>query len=147
MDKPVYVYVLKAKGQSLRYVGITSDLERRMIEHNTHSDAVKRQLGDYDIILVEQYPTYLEARKREKWLKSGVGRAWLDKYELAWGSQKASKAAPTMGACPPKRCAAERRRIPPSALAFAEASASFTLSQGTCLRIQTHQYCEGECPT
>jgi putative endonuclease len=82
MEKPVYVYVLKAKGQSLRYIGITNDLERRMIEHNTHNDTVKRQFGDYDIILVEQYPTHIDARKREKWLKSGVGRAWLDKYEL-----------------------------------------------------------------
>lgn len=82
------MYVLKAKEQSLHYVGITNNLERRMIEHSTHSDAVKRQLGDYDIILPEEYADHVEARAREKYLKSGMGRRWLSNYEKGMGPAK-----------------------------------------------------------
>jgi len=53
MSKPVYLYVLKSRERPIHYVGITADLQRRMVEHRTHNDTVKRQLGDYDIILVK----------------------------------------------------------------------------------------------
>jgi len=34
--------------------------------------------GEFTVVLRETYPGYLQARKREKFLKSGVGRKWLD---------------------------------------------------------------------
>lgn len=88
MSEVVFVYVLKSRERPIRYVGITTDPQRRMTEHNTHSDTVKRQLGDYSIILVEEYANHAEARIREKWLKSGRGRKWLNAHEKSMGPAK-----------------------------------------------------------
>jgi len=35
-------------------------------------------IGEFELILAEEYSTYLTAREREKFLKSGQGRQWLD---------------------------------------------------------------------
>jgi putative endonuclease len=88
MNRDIYIYVLKGKQYAVRYVGITNNLERRMIEHRTHADTVKKRLGDIEIMLVEQYSDYATARQREKWLKSGLGRAWLDEQERLVGPAK-----------------------------------------------------------
>ena len=71
----VTVYVLE--GASRRYVGITADLERRLREHRTVSHS-GRLIGEFRVLLTEVYPDYGSARQREKFLKSGQGRAWLD---------------------------------------------------------------------
>jgi len=83
---PVTVYVLRSLAKSSRYVGITNHLERRLIEHRTQTDTVSKQLGSFQVILTEEYPNHKLARKREKWLKSGAGREWLDEYERNAGS-------------------------------------------------------------
>jgi putative endonuclease len=84
----VFVYVLKSVTLAVRYVGITNNIERRMVEHRTKNDSVKRKLGEFQMILVESYENHVTARKREKWLKSGFGRAWLDEYEKNVGPAK-----------------------------------------------------------
>jgi predicted GIY-YIG superfamily endonuclease len=71
----VTVYVLE--GASRRYVGITADLERRLREHRSSSHSGKL-IGDFRVLMTEVYPDYGSARQREKFLKSGQGRAWLD---------------------------------------------------------------------
>ena len=73
-----FVYILKCKDSSL-YTGMTSNLERRFLEHknkkgghytNSH-DAVK-------IIYKEEYPTQKEALKRERQIKG-----WRREKKLA----------------------------------------------------------------
>ena len=71
----VTVYVLQ--GANRRYVGITADLERRLREHRSSSHSGKL-IGDFRVLMTEVYPDYGLARQREKFLKSGRGRAWLD---------------------------------------------------------------------
>ncbi|MBA4138493.1 MAG: endonuclease [Opitutus sp.] len=71
----ITVYVLR--GREKRYVGITSDLARRLAEHKRSSHS-GRLIGDFDLLHTEEHPDYVSARKREKFLKSGAGRAWLD---------------------------------------------------------------------
>jgi putative endonuclease len=88
MTHDIYVYVPKGKHIPVRYVGLTNNLERRMTEHRTHTDTVKKRLGDFEIMLVEQNSDYTTARQREKWLKSGLGRAWLDEQERLVGPAK-----------------------------------------------------------
>ena len=77
-----YVYVLRSQTTGRRYVGQTDDVDRRLREHNTPTHNAKkftsRQAGPWKLIHQESYPTRTEAMRREKWLKSGVGRAWLD---------------------------------------------------------------------
>ena len=77
----VTLYVLKGESGK-RYVGITSDLERRLYDHNHGRTKGGQILGTFSLILTETYPDHATARKREKYLKSGQGREWLDQFEL-----------------------------------------------------------------
>jgi putative endonuclease len=74
----ITVYVLKG---SKRYVGITNDLERRLCEHKRKTSKVSHMIGEFRVIYTREYPDYKSARTQEKFLKSGAGRNWLDKYE------------------------------------------------------------------
>ena len=94
LNKPiVIVYVLKGR-TGKRYVGITNDLERRLRDHGTGTTKGGQLLGDFWVLHVEQYTNYLSAREREKFLKSGQGRKWLDELERGHGPPEAGKAAP-----------------------------------------------------
>lgn len=73
----VTVYVLEgANGK--RYVGITNDLPRRLVEHRSGGTKAGQLLSDFRVIHTEEHTTYAEARAREKALKGGRGRKWLD---------------------------------------------------------------------
>ena len=86
------VYTLKSQSTQKRYIGHTGDLERRLAEHNDplHNKLkhTSRRKGPWILIHSEKFHTRSEAMKRERWLKSGIGREWLDKYLEC-------------GACPP----------------------------------------------
>ena len=76
----VTVYVLKATSGK-RYVGITRTLERRLKEHRSGATKGGQILGEFSLLHTEQYADYRSAREREKFLKSGAGRQWLDQLE------------------------------------------------------------------
>ena len=73
-----YVYVLKNGFDDSLYKGMTDDIDRRLKEHNngkkTKSTKSKKP---WDIFLLEEYDNWEEARERELYLKSGIGRQWL----------------------------------------------------------------------
>jgi putative endonuclease len=73
----ITLYVLE--GTKRRYVGITADLPRRLREHRIGSHSGKL-IGEFRVLLTESFPDYIAARNREKFLKSGVGRAWLEEH-------------------------------------------------------------------
>ena len=77
-----HVYVLVSELSDKRYVGHTDDLDRRIAEHNDPSHNPRkytsRNPGPWRLVHSESFETRSEAMKREKWLKSGVGRAWLN---------------------------------------------------------------------
>ena len=76
---PVTVYVLKSRDRGRRYVGITNDLPRRVREHaRGRLTADKRTRGPI-VVYTEEHPDYSTARARERFLKSGRGRKWLDR--------------------------------------------------------------------
>jgi putative endonuclease len=75
----IKVYVLRSRHNGRRYVGVTADLPRRLVEHLRSGSTVFRQLGRFTVIHTEVYPDYIHARAREKYLKSGKGREWLDR--------------------------------------------------------------------
>jgi putative endonuclease len=72
----ITVYVLQGKAK--RYVGITNNLERRLREHRNGGTQSAKIIGPFSLLHTEQYPTYLHARNREKYLKSGQGRDFLN---------------------------------------------------------------------
>ncbi len=71
----ITVYVIKSVDKKYRYVGITDNFERRFFEHNSGKNKSTRPYTPFKIIRTEKYN---EARQREKFLKSGVGRKFLD---------------------------------------------------------------------
>ena len=76
----VTLYVLRGK-TGKRYVGITNDLPRRINEHRLKKSKGGQILDDFVVLHAEEFPDYKTARMREKFLKSGQGRKWLDKLK------------------------------------------------------------------
>ena len=72
-----YVYVISSEKRKYIYVGLTNNVERRIGEHNQGKEKTTRPYAPFRTILVESHPTRIEARKREKYLKSGVGKEFL----------------------------------------------------------------------
>ncbi len=71
-----YVYILKFKNNQL-YTGFTSDLKRRVKQHN--SGGVKSTRNRRPLVLIH-YEAYLresDARRREKYLKGTEGKRML----------------------------------------------------------------------
>ena len=73
----IYVYALKSKSRNYIYVGLTKDLKRRIIEHNAGKNKTTRAYRPFELLYDEIYSNRVEARKREKFLKSGVGKEFL----------------------------------------------------------------------
>jgi len=77
--KQWYVYVILCDDGSL-YKGHTDDLERRYKEHCNGKGATHTKLyKPIKMVYHQQLNTVEEAVIREKYLKSGSGRAWLKK--------------------------------------------------------------------
>lgn len=68
-----YVYILRSLKDNEHYVGITSDLENRLAYHNSGRVRSTKNRIPFIIIYSEKYETVLEARMREKFLKSYKG--------------------------------------------------------------------------
>jgi len=71
------VYVLHSLKNRWFYIGLTNDLLRRVREHNRGYNRSTKGKGPFQIVHKEAYSTRTEARAREKYLKSGVGREYL----------------------------------------------------------------------
>ena len=74
----IYIYVIESLEKPYRYVGITNDVEKRFNRHNLGYNKATKPYTPFRLALSENYPDYKEARKREKFLKSGQGRKFLD---------------------------------------------------------------------
>ena len=76
-----WTYVLQSENTRKIYIGHTSDLGRRLREHNDKaqrkSKYTRKNKGPWQLIHSEQHKARIEAMKREKFLKSGQGREWL----------------------------------------------------------------------
>ena len=73
-----FVYVLESAVDGTRYVGMTSRLARRLREHNTGACQSTNARRPWRLVYREKCVSHEAARQREKVLKSGVGRRWLD---------------------------------------------------------------------
>ena len=74
-----YVYVLRSLRNNKRYVGSTKLLpEERLKQHNHRSNVWTKHNGPFELVYKEEYGTSKEARQRENFLKSGIGRKFLD---------------------------------------------------------------------
>jgi putative endonuclease len=72
-----YVYVLNSLNRNYIYVGMSSDIERRVNDHNNGYNRTTKPYKPFKLVLVEEFPTRALAREREKYLKSGIGKEYL----------------------------------------------------------------------
>ena len=69
-----FVYVLKSIKCGVFYKGMTDDLERRLKEHFRGNSKTTSKYLPLELVFVQICESRLEARKLEKYLKSGYGR-------------------------------------------------------------------------
>jgi putative endonuclease len=72
------VYVLKSEKDGIRYIGSGEDSGERLRRHNKGDYQFTKGHRPWKLIYKEQYNSRSEAMKRERFLKSGQGRKWLD---------------------------------------------------------------------
>ena len=77
-----YTYALSSLTRKYIYVGITNDIDRRFSEHQMGHNKTTKPYAPFRIILVEIFTTRSEARAREIYLKSGVGKEFLKKIDF-----------------------------------------------------------------
>ena len=68
-----YVYVLYSEKYDRMYIGMSNDVNRRLKEHNSRQNRSTKAYAPWIVILKEEFGTRTAARKREKYLKSGIG--------------------------------------------------------------------------
>jgi len=73
------VYVLESLKNGKRYVGISQDVNTRLIQHNSGKSKFTSGHCPWVIIYKEEFPNATAARRREKYLKSASGRRLIDK--------------------------------------------------------------------
>lgn len=71
-----YVYVLQNK-QGEYYTGCTSDLKKRYEEHVEGKSTYTRNRGPYELVYYEACLNKSDAYRREKYLKTGMGKRYL----------------------------------------------------------------------
>jgi putative endonuclease len=72
-----YVYVLMSRKTKKWYIGSTKDLKKRILSHNTGKNRSTKSGILWKLIYCEMNLNQKDARVREKYLKSGMGRRYL----------------------------------------------------------------------
>lgn len=72
-----YTYVLKSCKDKELYIGFTSDLKKRIIEHSRGRVTATRERLPVELVYYEACRNEQQAVRREKALKTGFGRAYL----------------------------------------------------------------------
>ena len=92
MERKGYIYILTNYTHSVLYVGVTSNLQRRIFQHRMH--LMEGFTDQYNVVILVYYQCYesiREAITREKQLKAGSrirketlinekNRSWQDLY-------------------------------------------------------------------
>ena len=71
-----FVYIIKSI-EGYIYTGSTEDLEKRLYQHNNKLAGWTKRGSNWQIIHSEEFNALSEARKREKWFKTGIGRDFI----------------------------------------------------------------------
>lgn len=72
-----YVYILQSLSSNNWYTGCTSDLRKRINEHNEGKSRYTKDHGPYELIYYEAGLNKNDAFAREKYLKSGMGKRYV----------------------------------------------------------------------
>lgn len=72
-----FVYALRSINRNYIYVGMTSDLDKRINAHNRGYERTTKPYLPFNLIYTEKCENRKEARISEKYFKSGVGKEFL----------------------------------------------------------------------
>ncbi len=72
-----YVYILRSIKDGFWYTGFTYDLRKRLSQHNMQKGGWTKNHGPYDLIYYEACLNENDAKARELYLKSGMGKRYL----------------------------------------------------------------------
>ncbi len=73
-----YVYILHSDTLSKYYIGSTSDVERRTVQHNTLSGGFTKSGRPWRLVYVEEFETKSQALKRENYLKRMKSKKFVE---------------------------------------------------------------------
>jgi putative endonuclease len=84
MGRYYYVYVLRSEKDEKFYVGYTSNILKRLEQHNSRQVESTKRRGPLELIYWEGCINQQDATKREKYLKCSWGKRYiksrLEKY-------------------------------------------------------------------
>lgn len=72
-----FVYVLRSAKDEKLYYGLTANLEYRLEEHNKGYVQATKSRTPFDLVYFETVQNLTEARKKERYFKSGFGRKYI----------------------------------------------------------------------
>lgn len=85
--KYYWVYVLESHKDKQRYIGFTTDLERRIEEHNMGKSFSTRTRRPFKLAYAELCLNIEDAKRREGYLKTTGGRRFLAKRLRSYYTQ------------------------------------------------------------
>ena len=71
------VYILFSRDFDKHYTGFTSNMEQRILSHNALGNDWTAKYRPWTLLYTKVFNEKIEAMNYEKWLKSGVGRAFV----------------------------------------------------------------------
>ena len=74
-----YTYILESEKNHSLYIGYTSDLRKRFLQHNNGESQATKPFRPYKLIFYEAFLQRIDAKRREKYLKGGYGRKTINK--------------------------------------------------------------------
>lgn len=77
-----YVYILKSEIEDQVYTGFTTNLEKRLKEHNSGKSIHTNKYRPWKIVAAIKFDSEQKAREFEKYLKTGSGIAFARKHLL-----------------------------------------------------------------
>ncbi len=72
-----YVYVLQSKKDKRWYTGFTNDIRKRLTQHNMNQSQWTKNRGPFALIYCKMCLDRDDARSREVYLKTGMGKRYL----------------------------------------------------------------------
>jgi putative endonuclease len=83
MEKRGYIYILTNNNNSTLYIGVTSNLQKRIHQHKNHLvDGFSKKYNLVKLVYYEIIDSMYEAIKREKQLKAGSRKKKIELINL-----------------------------------------------------------------
>jgi len=95
-----YVYILQSELDSSLYIGFTTDLRKRVQDHNLGKSLATRPFRPYHLIFYEAFISRKDAKDREKYLKGGYGRRTINSMMGDFLKKQVGSPEADSGPCP-----------------------------------------------